>query len=56
MGHVELSQVVIILIIYCTKNGLQTMTKTVPQFLLNSKDIEKTKVIEMYIILLFLLI
>ncbi len=36
-GHVELSllflqlaQVVILLIIYCTKNGLQTMTKTVP--------------------------
>ncbi len=37
MGHVELgllfhqlAQVVILLIIYCTKNGLQTMTKTVP--------------------------
>ncbi len=29
------------------------MTKTVPQFLLNSEDIgEKNKVIEMYIILL----
>ncbi len=37
MGHVELgllflqlAQVVILLIICCTKNGLQTMTKTVP--------------------------
>ncbi len=37
MGHVELgllflqlAQVVILLIIYCTKNGLQTMIKTVP--------------------------
>ncbi len=63
MGHVELgllflqlAQVVILLIICCTKNGLQTMTKTVPEFLLNSEDIEKNKVTEINIFLLLLLI